>query len=130
MKRDDPVVMGNRAAQLWGNPMLRAAFDLERERLISQIERLPLNGTNDAQAIALVRDLQSALNFKRNLKSIIVAGDAEQKKRALEEEENKLFDPHAPEKAGEPFDPSAPPTKKKAVRKRKTKAKPNRGKRT
>lgn len=91
-RRDDIDVRATRALQVVENPEFKAAFDAQRERIVNEMERLTLDGSNDSAAAALVYKLQAAKDFKAEFVRLIQAGDRAVK-RAERDDEKPPFDP-------------------------------------
>ena len=101
MKRDDPIVRANRAAQVLENAEFQEAFATYRERVVGEMERLELDGSNSEQAAALVQKLQAALGFKAEFVRLLQSGDRAEKRTERDDAE-KPFDPTAlPQPKGE-----------------------------
>ena len=92
--RDSKISRGLTAAQLLDSAEFKNAFTSVRDAVISEIEKLALDGTNDATAVSLVRDLQAARNFKKYFVSLVRSADSQSKRQDLKDEPIP-FDPTA-----------------------------------
>lgn len=96
-KRDSKSVRASRALRVLQDPEFQAAFDTQREGVISSLERLSLDGSPEVgnQALELVRRLQAGNEFKRELIRTLRAGDAEAQREARKARDEELYDPTA-----------------------------------
>ena len=74
---DQSGIRAGRAAQVLENPEFQAAFDSARETIVSDMERLELDGANDAAAAALIHRLQATTAFKAELVRLLQSHDRE-----------------------------------------------------
>lgn len=94
-RKQDPLVRAQRAAQIVDNPEFQRAFDKVRDNLVNEMERLKLDGSNDAAAVSLIQQLQAAKNFKAEFVRLIASGERTVK-RSERDDEEQPFDPLAP----------------------------------
>ena len=83
--RDSVGAKAQRALQILQNPEFKATFDAQRNQIISELEKIKLDGSPeiDRQVVELVRKLQSAISFKREFVRLVEAGDrAERRDKA------------------------------------------------
>ena len=69
LRRDSNDVAAERIASLFNNPDIVNALDVQRDRIISDLETVPMDGSEASQrkALELVRQLQTFIAFKRQL---------------------------------------------------------------
>lgn len=94
--RDSLAVRAQQALRVVQDPMFIEAFDSSRQRIVDEMERLELDGDNDAHAASLVHKLQAAKSFKQEFLRVIQAGDREAQRAERDEKDAKIFDPNAP----------------------------------
>lgn len=82
-KREAPEVKAERARVLLDDPQVREVFKAVRQELVSNVERVVLDGTPEKERAALeaVRQLQSLNEVQRMILRPLVA--AEMKKRGV-----------------------------------------------